>query len=148
MQGLVYITAVLEYLCAELCDLTAKCAKEYPSKLKLDSSNGEARVIDSDDEDDLVEDWAVQDLHLAEPHHVLKAIHNDKEMSKAFKDHGSYLAYRHWSAFLPSEDNAEHDDDEEEDEDEPVSSKKAGKAKAGTSRGIVKPKKCTKGKAA
>ena len=157
-----YITAVLEYLCAELCELTASCANpaEYPSKLKFDTSRGEVFEIDSEDEDEL-EDWEVQGIYLAEAHHVLKAILNDKEMCKAFPDHGANLQRVHWSAFRDPEDgvfrgeDAEHDDEEEEDEDEddddePVSSKKAGKAKAkaGTSKGITKPKKGAKGKAA
>lgn len=148
-----YITAVLEYLCAELCELTANCANptEYPSKLKFDTSRGEVREIDPGDEDEL-EDWEVQDIYLAEAHHVLKAILNDKEMCKAFPDHGADLQRVHWSAFRDPEDGVydEEEDDDEVEDDEPVSSKKAGKAKAkaGTSKGITKPKKGAKGKAA
>ena len=150
-----YITAVLEYLCAELCELTANCANPsmlgYPSKLKFDTSRGEVREIDPGDEDEL-EDWEVQDIYLAEAHHVLKAILNDKEMCKAFPDHGADLQRVHWSAFRDPEDGVydEEEDDDEVEDDEPVSSKKAGKAKAkaGTSKGITKPKKGAKGKAA
>ena len=154
MQANVYITAVLEYLCVELCELTANCAdQEYPSKLKLHPEMG---VIDSDDEHAEEEDedsWQVQDIYLAEAHHVLKAIFNEEEMSKAFPNHGAYFQRVHWSAFQTPQDEGkdiEHDDDDDEDEeDEPVSSKKkAGKAKAkaGASKGITKPKKAAKGK--
>lgn len=152
-EGLVYITAVLEYLCAELCELTANCAnpKEFPSKVKLETHRGayEVGVIDSDDEDEFG-DWAVQDIYLAEAHHVLKAIFNDKEMSKAFPNYGASLQSVHWSAYLAPEDDDEKLDAECEDDgddDESVSSKKAGKAKAGTSKGITKTgrvNKCSK----
>jgi hypothetical protein len=81
-KALVYLAAVLEYLVAELCELTGNCARDLPSVLKMSEMPIE-RPLEGD--------WD-EELQLAEAHHVLRAVAEDKELLKIWPNLGNQLA--------------------------------------------------------
>jgi len=99
-DALAFLTAALEYLGAELCEIAGNFARDFaPSKITVDLGRGE--FIFGGDEFD-PEETASEQVSLTEAHHVLKAINEDEEMQKLYPDIGKRIGADAWQYSLLS----------------------------------------------
>ena len=100
-QALAFLTAALEYLGAELCEIAGNFARDFaPSKITVDLGRGE--FIFGGDETFDPEETASEQVSLTEAHHVLKAINEDEEMQKLYPDIGKRIGADAWQYSLLS----------------------------------------------
>jgi len=100
-DALAFLTAALEYLGAELCEIAGNFARDFaPSKITVDLGRGE--FIFGGDETFDPEETASEQVSLTEAHHVLKAINEDEEMQKLYPDIGKRIGADAWQYSLLS----------------------------------------------
>jgi len=100
-DALAFLTAALEYLGAELCEIAGNFARDFaPSKITVDLGRGE--FIFGGDESFDPEETASEQVSLTEAHHVLKAINEDEEMQKLYPDIGKRIGADAWQYSLLS----------------------------------------------
>lgn len=127
-DAVVYLTAVLEYLCAEICELTGNCARDISdSTVKYSSKSGGDLSTNAYDEGEGSEDGSMDgeehfEILLAEAHHVLKAVADDEELATLLPDLGARISSESWRPFLKptalrdADDMKEDGDDKKEDD--------------------------------